>query len=156
MPGGTGSRSDSFDQPNVMPDALESGTLNVVGIAGLGAALEFLEADGPGDGVRLARLVIEKLQKIPGLHALAASDPAHQGGLFSFTIDGIAPSEVARVLFARHGLAVRAGLCCAPSAHTTLGTSDRGGAVRVSFGRFHDDGAVDRVVSAVADVVRRR
>jgi selenocysteine lyase/cysteine desulfurase len=156
MPGGTGSRSDSIEQPDVMPDALESGTLNVAGIAGLGAALEFLEANGPGDGVRIARLVIDELRKIPVLRVLAASDPAHQGGLFSFTIDGAAPSEVARVLFARHGLAVRSGLCCAPSAHATLGTSDGGGAVRASFGRFHDDGAVDRMVSAVADVVRSR
>jgi len=155
MPGGTGSRSDSLEQPEVMPDALESGTLNVAGLAGLCAALEFLETNGLGSGVRLAGLAIVELRKISGVRVLCAADPAHRGGLFSFAVDGTPPSEVARVLYARHGIAVRAGLCCAPSAHRALGTSDVGGAVRVSFGRFHDDGAVDRIAAAVADAVRR-
>jgi selenocysteine lyase/cysteine desulfurase len=154
MPGGTGSRSESFEQPTVMPDALESGTLNVVGIAGLGAALEFLEANGPGCGRRLAELAIEELRRIPGVRVLCAAEPSHQGGLFSFTIDGVPPSEVARALYARHGFAVRSGLCCAPAAHRALGTSNRGGAVRVAFGRFHDEGAVERIVAAIAEAVR--
>jgi len=154
MQGGTGSRSDSLEQPEVMPDALESGTPNVAGIAGLCAALEFLEANGLGSSARLARLAADELKGIAGVSVLAASDPEHQGGLFSFTIDGTLPSEVARALYARHGLAVRAGLCCAPSAHLALGTMDRGGAVRISFGRFHDDRAVARIVSAVAEAVR--
>jgi cysteine desulfurase family protein len=155
MPGGTGSRSDSLEQPEVMPDALESGTLNVAGLAGLGASLEFLHENGPGPGVRLAGRAAAELREIPGVRVLGAADPAHQGGLLSFTVDGTPPSELARALYARHGLAVRAGLCCAPSAHRMLGTSEVGGAVRVSFGRFHDDGAVDRIAAAVADVVRR-
>lgn len=156
MPGGTGSRSDSLEQPEAMPDALESGTPNVAGLAGLGAALEFLEANGPGPGARLARLAVEALRRIPGVRVIAASDPLHQGGLFSFTVDGTPPSEIARFLYARHRIAVRAGLCCAPAAHAALGTKAGGGAVRVSFGRFHDDGAVARIATAVADAVRNR
>jgi len=63
---------------------------------------------------------------------------------------------MARELYARHKLAVRAGLCCAPSAHRALGTPGTTGAVRVSFGRFHDESAVDRITAAIADAVRRR
>jgi selenocysteine lyase/cysteine desulfurase len=153
--GGTGSRSESLEQPDVMPDSLEAGTPNVAGIAGLGAALEFLEAQGAGDGPRLALRAIAAFRKIPGLRVVAAADPAQQGALFSFAVDGTAPSAIAHLLYSRHGVAVRAGLCCAPSAHLCFGTWDTGGTVRVSFGRFHDEGAVERIAGAVADVVRR-
>ena len=86
---------------------------------------------------------------------LKAARPEDQGGLFSFAVDGVPASEIARRLYERHGLAVRAGLHCAPAAHRTLGTLANGGAIRIAFGRFHDDDAVSRVADAVADVVRR-
>lgn len=153
-PGGTGSRSASAEQPEAMPDSLESGTPNVAGIAGLGAALEFVDAHGLFDPAPLARAAIARLAGIPGVDLLAAADPADQGGLFSFNLRGVPPSAVAEALFRDHGLAVRAGLQCAPAAHRRLGTFPEG-AVRLSFGRFHDASAVDLVADAVRDVARR-
>jgi selenocysteine lyase/cysteine desulfurase len=155
MPGGTGSRSDSFEQPDAMPDALEAGTPNLAGLAGLAAALEFLAAHGGGDGPRLALRAIAALESIPGVRVLKAASAEHQGGLFSFCVDGVAPSEIARRLYERHRLAVRAGLHCAPAAHRALGTLERGGAVRIAFGRFHGDGAVARIADAITDAVKR-
>jgi len=155
MPGGTGGRSDSFEQPIAMPDALEAGTPNIAGIAGLFAALDFLEMHGRGEGPALALRAIADLRAISGVRVFSAEAAAHQGGLFSFAVDGVPCSEMARRLFERHGLAVRAGLHCAPSAHGALGTLEEGGTVRISFGRFHGEDAVARVVHAVEDAVRR-
>jgi cysteine desulfurase family protein len=154
--GGTGSRSESLEQPDIMPDALESGTPNVVGIAGLRAALEFLETCGEGNGPQLALRTIAALEALSEVRILKAANPEHQGGLFSFAVDGVLPSEIARRLYESHRLAVRAGLQCAPAAHRTFGTSAKGGTVRVAFGRFHDESAVSRIATAIEDVVRRR
>lgn len=153
--GGTGSRSDSLEQPEVMPDALEAGTPNVAGIAGLSAALEFAEAHGPGSGRSLALRAIAEVEAIPGVRTLRAGRPEDQGGLFSFVVDGVPPSEIARRLWDRAALAVRAGLQCAPSAHAALGTLRGGGAVRISFGWFHGEESVETICSAIRDAAAR-
>lgn len=156
MPGGTGSGSEETEQPVFMPDALEGGTPNIVGIWGLNAACKFIQERGTGPLGRFAVEALERLRSIDGISLFAAKDPISQGGLFSFNIEGLTSSAVAHSLFDRHGLAVRSGLHCAPAAHRTLGTFDGAGTVRVSFGRFHDDGCVDRIVGAIADVASTR
>lgn len=156
IPGGTGSLSEKEEHPAFLPDALESGTPNLAGIAGLGAACKFLDERGGAPTDEWAVEAIRRLREIDGVSVLAAEDPRWQGGLFSFNVDGLSPSQVAGALFADRGMAVRSGLHCAPAAHRTLGTFDGGGAVRVAFGRFHDRGAVDRVVDAVAAVASTR
>lgn len=155
--GGTGSRSDSFEPPTQMPDRLEAGTPNTVGIAGLGAALRFCRDNNPvGMERELARAALTKLRHLPGVELLAAANPQHQGGTFSFNIEGLSPSSTARLLETRFGFAVRAGLHCAPLAHATLGTAARGGAVRVAFGRFHDEPVVESLVTAIESLLAER
>lgn len=133
MQGGTGSDSINQQMPDFLPDRAEAGTLNVPGIAGLGAALEYLNRQGlksiRGAEFREARRCADGLKKL-GFRVFSGS---HQGGTVSFVpkID----CEDAAAFFARQGIALRAGLHCAPLAHESAGTLDTG-TVRVSFG--HD------------------
>ena len=129
--GGTGSDSIRQDMPEYLPDRLEAGTLNVPGIAGLGAGLRYLQRMGVETiGKReqhQAKRCAEDLKKM-GLRVFSG---AHQGGTVSFLPVG--DCEEAAEALARRGIAVRAGLHCAPLAHESAGTLETG-TVRVSFG----------------------
>ena len=135
--GGTGSESRNQQMPDFLPDRGEAGTLNVPGIAGLCAGIGYLQGIG-----------IEKIEKMEqnlakktayGLKELGFqvfSGP-HQGGTLSF-LTRMDCEEGARIL-AREGIAVRAGLHCAPLAHESAGTIQTG-TIRISFGVDGDRG----------------
>ncbi len=129
--GGTGSDSIDQDMPAYLPDRLEAGTLNVPGIAGLDAGLAFLQRQGVEAlgrrERRQAKNAARGLQKL-GFQVFSG---AHQGGVVSF-LPGMDCEEAGAAL-ARRGIAVRAGLHCAPLAHESAGTLETG-TVRVSFG----------------------
>lgn len=129
--GGTGSESIRQDMPDYLPDRLEAGTLNVPGIAGLGEGLRFLLRSGvTAIGQRehrQAAICAEALKKA-GLRVFSGN---HQGGTVSFIPKGDC-EELADAL-GKLGIAVRAGLHCAPLAHESAGTLQTG-TVRVSFG----------------------
>ncbi len=154
--GGTGSRSEEWVQPRHMPDCFESGTPNVPGIAGVCAGLEHLASIG-GDAVGareldLARYAAENLEGIPGVRVYR---PAVRGGnAVSFTVKGMSPVDVAMILTAS-GIAVRAGLHCAPWAHQTLGTYPEG-TVRLSPGWCTTQADVDAALRAVDALILRR
>ena len=129
--GGTGSDSIRQQMPEDLPERLEAGTLNVPGIAGLGAGLAILEKRGIQNiGKRehyLGRRCAQGLRKL-GMKVFAGP---HQSGVVSFQ-PGCDCEEGAAIL-ADRGIAVRAGLHCAPLAHESGGTLERG-TIRVSFG----------------------
>jgi len=152
VPGGTGSRSESTTQPLTMPDALEGGTPNIAGIAGLNAALNFIEEVGLKDQSKLVAKVISNLETMNNLSIYKADDPGRQGNLFSFSVAGASSSDIAYELFSKHKIAVRAGLHCSPAAHKTLGTLDVGGTVRICLGHFHTEKDTDNLIAAIADV----
>ncbi len=131
--GGTGSMSLEREMPAFLPDRAEAGTLNVPGIAGLSAGLAYLEKEGVDNIFRRewqqAQLCARELEKM-GLRVFSG---AHQGGTVSFT--AAMDCEELAGLLAERGIAVRAGLHCAPLAHESAGTLETG-TVRVSFG--HD------------------
>ncbi|MDR1545764.1 MAG: aminotransferase class V-fold PLP-dependent enzyme [Deltaproteobacteria bacterium] len=154
--GGTGSRSDSFEPPEFLPDALEPGTANTHGLAGLAAGIEFVL----GVGVQaiaehertLVNLFREKTAPLVGLRILDPS--ARRTGVLSLNLPGWSASELAVELEAEAGVLTRAGLHCAPLAHQSLGTFP-GGAVRFSFGWFTSRSDALTAAEAVLAVSRR-
>jgi cysteine desulfurase/selenocysteine lyase len=137
--GGTGSRSESDRQPDFFPDALESGTPNSVGIAGLGVSLAWLLHKGVETIRRKETELLEELLggmgRIGGVTVYGTRDPSRRVSVVSFLVEGLDPAEVGHRLATRFGILVRAGLHCSPNSHRTLGTFPEG-TVRVSPGPF--------------------
>ena len=129
--GGTGSNSASVNMPDFLPDMAEAGTLNVPGIAGLGAGMHYVQQKGIG---RIHETEVAQMRRCAaGLAKMGFQvfTGDHQSGTVSF-VPNCDCEEVAEY-FARHKIAVRAGLHCAPLAHRSAGTLETG-TVRVSFG----------------------
>ena len=133
MQGGTGSLSTEQTMPDFLPDRAEAGTLNVPGIAGLSAGIAYVLQQTPeaifGRQQREAKRCGKALEQL-GFRVFMGE---HQGGTVSF-VPSMDCEEAARIL-GENGIAVRAGLHCAPLAHESVGTLATG-TVRVSFG--HD------------------
>lgn len=158
MMGGTGTSSDQELQPDIYPDGFEAGTHNLPAIAGLGAAVEFLQQTGVETIARheamLAGLIREKLAAMPGITLFGPADSALNTGLVSFNCAGFDASELAFMLDRFHDFSVRAGLHCAPLAHRTIG-SYPGGTVRVSPGWFNTKEEAEGFCKAIKDIIMK-
>ncbi|HYA14928.1 MAG TPA: aminotransferase class V-fold PLP-dependent enzyme [Syntrophales bacterium] len=157
MVGGTGSRSEFETQPDFMPDRYECGTPNGIGLAGLGAGVDFILANGMST-IRtkekvLTQRFLDGLKSIQGVTIYGPADAARQISIVSFNIDGIAPSEASLAFDEKFGIMSRPGLHCAPSAHRTIGTFP-GGTVRFSFGYFNTEDQVSYAIEAVRKLSR--
>jgi len=152
MHGGTGSRSEHEKQPDFLPDRLESGTPNTIGLAGLAASARWL-LDRGIDSCReqeidLTRRLIDGLKSIPGVVLYGPGDPARQTATVSFGIEGLSPSDAGLRLDEEFDIQCRVGLHCAPAAHRTLGTFPHG-TVRFGLGLFNSGAEVDHALSAI-------
>ena len=149
--GGTGSDSVNQAMPDYLPDRLEAGTLNVPGYAGLTEGLRFVRRTGVENIFRREHRQLERcaegLQKL-GMEVFAG---AHQASTVSFR-PGMDCEEAAAFL-AKQGIAVRAGLHCAPFAHESAGTLESG-TVRVSFGHDASDAQTDAFLRVVSKLPR--
>jgi cysteine desulfurase/selenocysteine lyase len=164
--GGTGSVSESAFHPETMPDRFEPGSHNTPGIVGLGAALDWLinaeHQFGAGiDAIfaherRLTEVFIDAWHAVdaPGLRLLGPQTTADRLGVFSVVHDVLGPHELAMILESEHGVLTRSGIHCAPHAHNTLGTTDRGGATRLSVGAFVTEDDVRTAVDALGSICR--
>lgn len=155
--GGTGSFSSDLHQPDILPDRLESGTLNVAGIAALAAGIHWIETYGM-DRIReheqnLAEIFINGLSGLTGVQVYAPQNPLFRSGTVSITLDHMDCSQVAFLLDRKYGIAVRPGLHCAPLAHQALGTFPQG-SVRFSFGIFNTLEEVEAAICAVRELSR--
>ena len=154
--GGTGSMSETDIHPDLLPDRYEAGSHNTVGLAGLGAALDFLEQrtvqDIQDHEAMLSARLLEGLLRIDDLHVLGPRDMGHRCGVFSVHTPALSPTAFADALETRHGVLARAGLHCAPHAHRTFGTLKQGGTTRLSIGCSTSLQDVDLAINAIADV----
>ena len=147
--GGTGSVSESLDQPEFFPDMLESGTLNVPGIAGLGAAAEFIRQIGEDEiGAHEKKLLMRFEEKIKNMNKIKIYGNDTRHNICAMNIEGMDCIEVAQRLNDEYGICVRGGLHCAILAHKSLKT-DKTGCVRFSFGYFNTPKEVDFAADAV-------
>ncbi len=155
LQGGTGSHSQSLDMPQFLPDRLEAGTHNMPGISGLKAGLEFVEKQSVKKILAHERELIDyavgELIKIDGIHVFKSEYSYCQSGVLSFIIDGM-PCETVAGALSERGIAVRAGLHCAPLAHKTAGTLATG-TVRVSVSFYNTKREMYALVSALESIV---
>jgi cysteine desulfurase family protein len=150
--GGTGMDSASLDHSRSWPLRLEAGTLNLLGVIGLGLGLEFVRAQGidaihEREMALLARLR-DGLAAIPGVTVYRADSLADHVAVLAANVRGIHPQDVGAILDGDFGIAVRVGVHCAPLVHHDLGTIDRG-AVRFSLGAFTTGDDVDAAIEAM-------
>jgi len=155
--GGTGSRSESEEQPPDLPDKYESGTPNGVGIAGLGAALSWIARRGPAairaHEMHLTQALLDGLRSLPGVTVHGPGDARRCTAVVSFTHESLTVSEIGLRLDEEHGILTRVGLHCAPAAHRTVGTFP-GGTVRLAPGPFTTEDEIEAALQAIAEVLR--
>lgn len=134
--GGSGVHSFAEAHPSEMPTALEAGTLNVPGLAGLEAGVRWILAQGAemlcAKETALARLFYENIQGIPGVVVYGGCPAGPHAPIVSLNLAGEDSARVADALWEEYGICVRAGAHCAPLMHKALGTVEQG-AVRFSF-----------------------
>lgn len=154
--GGTGTDSTCLEQPYSMPEGFEAGTHNMPGIAGLKAGVDFVRSVGVDvigrHEQRLASLLAESLLRNSSIKLYGYSDTIPHAGVISFSVAGKDPSDIAFELDQRFGIAVRAGLHCAPLAHKTIG-SFPAGTVRIAPGWFTSDEDIAFASDAIVQCV---
>jgi cysteine desulfurase family protein len=157
--GGTGSFSEQEEQPDVLPDKYESGTLNSVGISGLGAGLKFIFDESLDKIVAhekfLTGKLIAGLRGIPGVNLYLPQDLSRMVPVVSFNIKGYQPGEVGTIMDQSFDIKVRAGLQCAPAAHKTFGIFPSG-TVRISPGYLNLAEEIELTVKAVERIAGSR
>ena len=150
--GGTGSLSEEDRQPDFLPDALESGTLNGAGIAGLGAGVRYILSEGV-DRIRvreqaLCRRLWNGLREIPGVKLYGSDMVERRSPIVAFSIGDMDSVEASFRLEEKAGIIARAGLHCAAHAHRMFGTLEQG-VVRFSPSHFTSEEEIEMTLQAV-------
>jgi selenocysteine lyase/cysteine desulfurase len=172
--GGTGTQSDADRQPDELPQKYEPGNHNLVGLAGLVAATEFLRDESiesiQAHDTLLGRQLIEGLLEIDGVTVhgprglspfpesaeekgtVPFTSPARRTSVVSITVEGYDPQELAAILETTHNIQCRAGFQCAPRMHESLGTTATGGTLRFSPGYATTTEEIETAINAVQNV----
>lgn len=153
--GGSGIHSFDREHPSEMPAALEAGTLNGHGIAGLGAAARWLLETGV-EQIRareqaLLRRFVDGVKEVEGVTLYGNPDLDRRTGIQSLNIRDYDSARVADWFYEDYGIAVRGGAHCAPLMHEALGTREQG-AVRFSFSYFNTEAETDEAAAAVREL----
>lgn len=153
--GGTGSRSESPEQPEIWPSGWESGTLNTPGIAGLLKGIEEVQSKGLSTiyshEKELADYCVAELNKLDSIHTVGPQLDEERLGVVSFFIEQVSGLEVAMILDQHYDIAVRAGMHCSPLTHDALGTTDTG-LIRASFGVYNTKNEIDQFLEAISEI----
>ena len=150
--GGTGGDSAYEYQPDYYPNHLETGTSNVSGIAGLRAAIKFLNREGI-DNIHnkekeLTKYALEKLETVKDIEIYGPKDCEKILSVISFNIKNKRPEDISTILDQKYDIMLRAGLHCAPTAHSVINTKDRG-SLRIGIGYFNTKDDIDKLVEAL-------
>ena len=153
--GGSGVDTYNRRHPSEMPTALEAGTLNGHGIAGLSAAIDFIEKTGI-DEIRekeqsLMKRFVEGVRDIPGVKLYGDFDAEVRCPVVALNIGNADSSEISDILSMDYDIATRPGAHCAPEMHESLGTVDQG-AVRFSMSYFNTGEEIDAAIRAVREI----
>ena len=153
--GGSGIETYNKNHPAQMPTALEAGTLNSHGIAGLNAALTYIEETGVE---HICQLALERMWQfyegvcdIPGVTVYGDFSEKERVPIVSLNIEDFDSAEVSDELLTEYGIATRAGGHCAPLMHEVLGNVEQG-AVRFSFSHFNTQEEVEKAISAIREL----
>ena len=153
--GGSGVLTYSRKHPQEMPTALEAGTLNGHGIAGLGAAIAYLEKEGI-DNIREKELkhmwhFYNGVKDIPGIKVYGDFDTEVRCPVVTLNIGDYDSSEVSDELLMTYGISTRPGAHCAPLMHEALGTVEQG-AVRFSFSHYNTEEEIETAIAAIKEL----
>lgn len=155
--GGSGVHSFDERHPAQMPTALEAGTLNVPGLAGLCSGVEWILAQGVetlcAQESALAALFYERIRDLPNVTLYGDPEMAPRAPIVALNIGSEDSARIADILWEDYGICVRAGAHCAPLMHKALGTV-RQGVVRFSFSYFNTEAEVLLAAGAVRDLAR--
>lgn len=150
--GGTGGDSAYEYQPDYYPNHLETGTSNVSGIAGLREAIKFLNKEGieniHNKEKELTKYALEKLETVKDIEIYGPKDCEKMLSVISFNIKDKRPEDVGSILDQKYDIMLRAGLHCAPTAHSVIGTKERG-TLRIGLGYFNEKEDIDKLVEAL-------
>lgn len=153
--GGTGSKSDQLDQPSVLPDKYEAGTVNMAGTAGLNAGLKFLTDTGletiKKHKLRLTSRFYRGIKDLPNIDIAGPGLNTARTSTISLTFADVDPAEVSVLLDREYDIMTRSGLHCAPLAHKELGTYPEG-TLRFSIGFFNTEQEIDKTLEALKEV----
>lgn len=153
--GGSGIHSFDRQHPTDMPTALEAGTLNGHGIAGLNAGLDYILSTGVKNihakEISLSRRFVNGISDISDLKLYGNIDAPLRTPIISLNIGNMSSASVSDILWEDYEICVRAGAHCAPLIHKTFGT-EKQGAVRFSFSCFNTEAEIDTAIRAMHEI----
>ncbi len=156
--GGTGTKSESNEQPMELPTKFESGNANVPGILGLRAGVEYIREQTVTalhrHTMQNTSRLIEGLQGMPKVRIFGPQNLEQRTGVVSIQVESFDPHELATALDSAFGVQCRAGLHCAPLMHQHLGTIGHGGTLRFSLSIFTTAEQIDRTLEAMQAILR--
>lgn len=153
--GGTGGDSAYEYQPDYYPNKLETGTLNVSGIAGLKEAIKFINKETiqkiHEKESEIVDYAIDKLSNVKNIEIYGPKKSGDIVGVISFNLKNKRAEDVVNELDLKHNIMLRAGLHCAPNAHELIGTKEIG-SIRIGIGYFNEKHEVDTLVYALNEI----
>jgi cysteine desulfurase / selenocysteine lyase len=154
--GGTGVRSAYPYHLEEYPFRMEYGTPNMVGIASLWAAQDWIDAKGMDNiyahEIKLARKLVDGFKQIEGVSTYCSDNMDNHISTVTINVEGLEAGDVGIMLDVDHNIATRTGLHCAPLVHQQLGILEIHGGVRFGIGAFNTEAHIDAAINAIATI----